>query len=227
MHDAADIEALQSGDWLRSQPEVFRNALIEAAVWREIKAGTTINHGGDAVGGMWGVARGQVDMSSALSTADSPIADIHLPGRWGGTGPIFGKPRAADGTVRVASLIAFVPLPRLQVLLHQNPEWWQCLGQLAIEYAYRYGGATGDLLIRDSRLRCIAVLLRLADCRHHDPLRPPNIFLSQIDFAAAVNMARHTAGEVLRQLRAAGHIELGYCSVTIRDAAALRAMVDG
>jgi hypothetical protein len=40
-------------------------------------------------------------------------------------------------------------------------------------------------------------------------------------------MSRYPAGEVLRELDALGHIELGYRQVTILDAPALRSIVDG
>lgn len=218
---------LQSGEWISRQPEAFRIALLGILNWREVEAGTTINHAGDYDGGMWGVARGQVDLCAALSVADTPVSDIHLPGHWGGTGPIFGRPRAANGTVRTASLIAFAPLPKLQALLRDHPEWWECLGQLAIEYAFRYGGAVGDLMIRDARQRCIAVLLRLADARRTDPATSTTIILSQGDLAAAANMSRLPAGAVLRELDALGFIEHHYRQITIRNPAALRAIVEG
>lgn len=227
MHDATDMLRLQSGGWIGRQPEAFRAALSDILIWREVEAGGTINHAGDDDGGMWGVARGQVDLCVALSVSDSPLSDIDLPGQWGGTGPIFGRPRAANGTVRTASLIAFAPLPKLQAMLRGHPEWWECIGQLAIEYAFRYGGAVGDLMIRDARRRCIAVLLRLADCRRTDAAVLPTIILSQGDLAAAANMSRLPAGAVLRELDELDFIDLGYRQITIRNAAAMRAIVEG
>jgi hypothetical protein len=46
-------------------------------------------------------------------------------------------------------------------------------------------------------------------------------------YAAAANMSRHPVGEVLRELDRLGFIDLGYAQVTIRNATALRALVDG
>lgn len=227
MVDPADIARLLSGEWISRQPEAFQRALLDIVVWRHVEAGTTINHAADDAGGIWGLAHGQIDIASALGEPGSPVGDVYLPGQWAGIGPIFGRPRGADGSARIASLVAMVPLPRLQTLLRNNPGWWECVGQLATYMSFRYGGATGDLLIRDSRQRCIAVLLRLADCRHRDPATPTTIILNHADLAAASNMSRHPAGEVLRELDALGLIDLGYGKVTIRDAAALRAIVDG
>lgn len=227
MADAVDIARVLSGEWISRQPDAFQRALIDIVVWRQVEAGTTINHATDEAGGIWGLARGQIDVASALSEPGSPVGDLYLPGQWAGIGPIFGRPRGADGTARVASLVAMVPLQRLQALLYGNPGWWECLGQLATDLTFRYGGVIGDLLIRDARQRCIAVLLRLADCRHRDPATPPTIILNHAGLAAASNMSRHPAGEVLRELDSLGLIALGYGRVTIIDAAQLRAIVDG
>jgi CRP-like cAMP-binding protein len=227
MADAADIARVLSGDWIGRQPAAFQQALLDIVIWRHVDAGTTINHAADEAGGIWGLAQGQIDIASALGEPGSPVGDMYLPGQWAGIGPIFGRPRGADGTARIASLVAMVPLPRLQALLRNHPGWWEYVGQLATHMSFRYGGAVGDLLIRDSRQRCIAVLLRLADCRHRDPATPTTIILNHADLAAASNMSRHPAGEVLRELDALGLIDLGYGKVTIRNAPALRAVVDG
>ncbi len=223
----AAAQLLTRDGWLGHQPTAFQAALLDIVIWRHVEAGTTINYAGDADGGIWGVAQGQLDMISAVSAVDSPVADIHLPGSWGGMAPLLGRTRVSNGTARIPTLMAVVPLSRLQQLLGQHPEWWECIAQLAMDFAVHYGGATGDLLIRDSRQRCIAVLLRLADCRHVDRAMPPTIIISHGDLAAASNMSRHPAGEVLRELDALGHIDLGYRQVTILDALALRAIADG
>ena len=225
MADRADIARLKSG-WLGRQPATFQSALIADVTWRHADVGTTINLAGEEVGGIWGIAKGQIDIVSAIGVAESPIADIHLPGTWGGMAPLYGRARVSNGTVRVPALVASVPLIRLKSLLSSHPEWWECIGQLTMEFAVRYGGATGDLLIRNSRQRVIAVLLRLADCRQCDPVTPPTIILSHNDLAAAANMSRHLAGETLRELADQQLIELGYRQVTIIKAAALRALVD-
>lgn len=225
MADLADIERLQCG-WLGRQPVAFQSALLDAVTWRQADVGATVNLAGEQNGGIWGIARGQVDIVSALGVADSPIADIHLPGTWGGMAPLLGRARASNGTVRVPTLLANVPMSRLKAILGAHPEWWECITQLTMDFALRYGGSTGDLLIRDSHQRLVAVLLRLADCRHRDRLTCTTIVLSQSDLAAAANMSRHLAGETLRDLQEKQLIGLGYREITIHDAAAMRAIVD-
>lgn len=227
MPNPIDISRLRDEGWLGRQPAAFQSALLDAVIWRPVEAGTSINLAGDESGGIWGIAGGQIDIISGLGPADSPIADIHLPGTWGGFAPVFGRRRVANGTARVPSLLAMVPLDRLKDMLVRNPLWWEYVGQLAMDYAVRYGGATGDFLIQNSRQRCIATLLRLANCRYSDPLAPATIILSHGDLAAATNMSRSPTGELLRELQTLGLIELGYRQITIRNAPTLRAIVDG
>lgn len=223
------VELLRRIGWLSSQPSAFQQALLDAGDWRQVKPGTTINRGGDENGGVWGIASGQMNMTSVLGTSSSPVADIQLPGSWGGFGPIFRRPRGADATARLPSLILFVPQLRLERVLNNHPVWWRAMGELAAGTAFRYGGSLGDTLIRDTRERCAALLLRLGDCRRRDNELglPVTIICSQDEFAALANLSRQGAGIVLRQLADAGMISLGYRAINILDAGAMRALLDG
>ena len=90
-------------------------------------------------------------------------------------------------------------------------------------------GAADDLLIRDHVKRSVAVLLRLAGCRYRTPdgATATEVDVSQEDFAAMTNLARTTAGAVLRNLEASGCLEVSYRRVRILAPDALRAMLEG
>jgi CRP-like cAMP-binding protein len=195
--------------------------------WREVSANTTINRAGDDIGGVWGIAAGQIDLTSALGAEDSPIADIQMPGSWGGIGPLFGRQRGANATAPVPSLIFVVPQARLNRLLAEHPVWWRSMGELAADLAFRYAGGLGDMLIGNAQKRCIAILTRLADCRREDPILglPVSIACSQERFASIANMSGSAVGEVLRELRRRKLIDLGYRTITIIDAGGLRRLI--
>lgn len=228
MNIFAGERVLRGTGWLGRQPAGFQDALLRAGIWRDVAPQTTINRGGDEDGGVWGIAAGQINLTSALGASSSPVADIQLPGSWGGFGPIFRRPRAADAVAAVPSLVLLVPQARLQRILAENPAWWQALGELAADFAFRYGGGLGDTLIPDTRQRCAALLLRLGDCRWRDNDLgvPVTINCSQDTFASMANLSRQGAGVVLRQLAGAGFIRLQYKSITIVEAAAMRKLVD-
>ncbi len=67
---------LTSDGWFSRQPAAFQAALAEIIQPRVVTAGTIFNRGGDEAGGIWGLVRGQIDVSSAVSDLESPLADI-------------------------------------------------------------------------------------------------------------------------------------------------------
>ena len=221
-------QLLRRFGWLSRQTVAIQQALFDAGDWRQVKPGTTINRGGDENGGIWGIASGQMNMTSVLGTSSSPVADIQLPASWGGFGPIFRRPRGADATARLLSLVLFVPQLRLEQVLNEHPAWWKAMGELAADTSFRYGGSLADTMIRDTRERCAAVLLRLGDCRRRDNELglPVTVVCSQDEFAAMANLSRQRAGMALRQLADADTISLGYRAINILDAGAMRALLD-
>ncbi len=56
---------------------------------------------------------------------------------------------------------------------------------------------------------------------------PIEVDVSQEDFAALTNLARTTAGTVLRTFEAAGHLDVSYRRIRILSPDALRAMLEG
>lgn len=90
-------------------------------------------------------------------------------------------------------------------------------------------GAADDLMIRDHVKRSVAVLLRLGGCRYLTPPGETSIEVdaSQEDFATMTNVARTTAGAVLRKFEAAGYLKVSYRCVRILAPDAPRAMLEG
>jgi hypothetical protein len=73
----------------------------------------------------------------------------------------------------------------------------------------------------------IAVLLRVAGCRYAGRNAPAvKIHFTQEQLAAAANISRYPTGTILRELAAAGLVELGYGTITVMKPTLLRAMVE-
>ena len=79
-----------------------------------------------------------------------------------------------------------------------------------------------DMLIRDSRRRCLAALLRVADCRTGGT-EPTTAELSQDELAAMANLSRQTTCPILREFADAGLVTDGSRNIVLHDMAALRA----
>lgn len=217
---------MRRGGWLSRAPAAFQDAILARCQWSRIGAGTALTHGGDREGGMYGIASGAVDVTPAVGPADLPIINIARAPYWFGILPVaLGAPRAVGITTREPCDVALVPRAALAALLSAQPEWWQLLTAQALEHFNIAAQCAADLLIPDSRRRCIAVLLRAAGQRGGDA--PGNdAGVSQNELAAMANMSRQTTGNILRGLAAEGLVDLGYRSIVLRDVAALKALLD-
>ena len=81
-----------------------------------------------------------------------------------------------------------------------------------------------DLTRQSSEARAVAMLLRLAGCRHMDPpdIADLEIRMSQADMAAMAVMSRNTFNAIIGRLVELGLLELGYRSIRLLKPAALR-----
>jgi CRP-like cAMP-binding protein len=79
-------------------------------------------------------------------------------------------------------------------------------------------------MIRDHFKRFTAVLLRLGNCRQVSPRngQPVEVDISHEDLAHMANVARTTAGAILREMEAHGYVSLAYRRIEIRAPDALR-----
>ena len=102
------------------------------------------------------------------------------------------------------------------------------MGLLAVDYGNTAINVAADLMIRDTRRRCAASLLRIANCRFESPEDADQVDapLSQDELAALSNMSRTTISTILRDLENDGLIKLGYRSVTVIHPGRLRALAD-
>jgi CRP-like cAMP-binding protein len=215
--------------WLRRTPREFAEAFIAHCHWRSFAPGTGIQHAGEEGGIVAGIAHGSAALTTSLSTPDSPVLHVMHPGDWFGYMPLF-LPGARPNSLVARSdvTIAVLSQPELEAFLAPHPHWWRHIGTLAAVHANLATAIAADMMIRDSNRRCAAALLHVANCRRGEPPSAPVLGapLSQEELAAIANLSRTSVSSILRELEADGLIELGYRTVTLRDPARLRALVD-
>ncbi len=141
------------------------------------------------------------------------------------------SPTSPDGSAsqsRGSSEVLHLPLPAIREIVAADPVAWRYFGLAAVAHNDTAIGAADDLLIRDHVKRSVAVLLRLGGCRYGTPrgTRPIEVDVSQDDFATMTNMARTTAGTVLRKLEAEGSVKVSYRRVRILEPDALRKVLE-
>jgi CRP-like cAMP-binding protein len=215
--------------WLSLLPADVRDAVLSIARIRRFSAGSAIFSAGDPPGGIHGVAFGVVALVYPDRASEMTLVHLTQPGTWlGQVSLLTEEPRRVTAQARSDVATCYVPLPPLRALLEANPQWWRLISLISVENLDLAIGGAEDLMLRDNDRRCIATLLRLCGCRFEDP--DPSLAaaapVTQDELAAMANLSRNKAGEVLRSLEERGLITLGYRTVTIRQGAQLRGMVD-
>jgi CRP/FNR family transcriptional regulator, cyclic AMP receptor protein len=214
-----------SRGWLRRTPASFQRAVLDRCLLEQCKSGTLIYSIGDEPGGMFGIVSGSLAISMAPRELGPYTAHFALPGSW------FGEAAAFTRQPRMIGLIAtrdtellHLPLQAIDEIVRCDPSAWRLFGLLTIEHLDNAIGGSDDLMIRDHLKRFVAVLLRMGNCRIVSPRkrRPIEIDISHEDLANMANVARTTAGAILRELEADGHLALSYRRISILAPDALR-----
>lgn len=212
--------------WLASTPDGFQSAILERCIWQRVEPHVTLTHGGDAEGGMVGLVSGAVSIISAIGPSDTPVAHVARAPFWFGERPAMGdRARTITVVTRTVCDIVLLPQNAINTVIATNPGWWRLVGLLTLDGVLLLTQIATDLLIADSRRRCVAVLLRVAGCRTEGNERC-DAGIGQDELAAMANMSRQTTGTILRGLQVLGALELGYRTISVTDPAALRAIVD-
>jgi CRP-like cAMP-binding protein len=218
-------EIVSSKGWLRHTTPSFRSAVLERCLLEHFGARTPIYAIGDEPGGLYGLVEGGLGISIAPRELGPYTAHFAMPGTWFGEVAVFTRqPRKVGLTATRQTTMLHLPLHRVDEIVDHDPAAWRSFGLLALEHLDLAMGGTDDLMIRSHVKRFVAVLLRLGDCRVTTPAngRPIDIDLNHEELAYMANVARTTAGAILRQLEADGCVKLSYRRICILAPNALR-----
>ena len=220
-------EALSQFGWLSRVPEDFRTAILDETVFREARPDTALTRIGDERGDLVCIARGSAEIQ--FTTPHPEACAIHLvhAGFWSGCEPLLGKRRYTSMRASTAVLWGIVPQPRLERLLHEQPQWWRHIASLIVDLNSLLTMCFADLTLQSTEVRAIALLLRLGDCRHSDPPTGgrTEIQISQDILSAMSAMSRNTFNTIMGRLAERDLIAIGYRRIHIKNPAALRAIV--
>jgi CRP-like cAMP-binding protein len=227
--DTQDAAAYLAGSgWLASTTPEFTNAILDMVQWRRFGPGDSIIHAGDSNADLLGLAMGTASLTSSLGAADAPIAHIVTAPFWFGYAPLINhRSRILSTTARSPVLVAQIRQGALRQLLADNPGWWQYIAVLSQTGTETALNIATDLMIRSSRRRCAATLLRIAGCRFEDRPPPAIAWTNQEELGGIANMARSTLNLILGDLEGDGFISRGYNQIILHNPAALRAIADG
>jgi CRP-like cAMP-binding protein len=212
--------------WLRHMPVQFRRAVLERCRLEQFAHGKPVYSVGDEPGGMYGIVTGCLSISVAPEEEEGPyVAHFAMPGTWFGEAAAFTRqPRRVGLTASRDSELLHLPLHAIDQIVGRDPRAWRYFGLVTIAHLDLAMGGSDDLMIRDHVKRFTAVLLRLGNCRRVSPRngQPVEVDISHEDLAHMANVARTTAGAILRELEAKGHVALSYRRIDILAPDALR-----
>ena len=219
--------ALAGDRVIQTLPEAPRRALLERLMTQRVRAGEWIYRLGDPAGGIYFICDGGMRVEIATGALDTFIAHYIPAGLW------FGEPSAITGQPRMVGVIAaqnsellHISLPSLNQVIAAHPELLRHLASITQMYLRTAIGAIADLMIRDTDMRFIAILLRLAGIRDNEKAAGRyDVFFSQEEIAAMANVARTTANTILGKLQRDGLLEITYRRIAIVDGARLRKMI--
>ena len=216
--------------WLSLTPASFQRDVLNRCFLVRFEAGESIYVVGDPPGGMFGLVSGGVSVSIAPGERGPYFEHFAQPGTWmGEAAAITGQPRRVGLSATREAELLHLPLQEIHEIVDRNPEAWRLFALITIGHLDMAIGASDDLMIRDHVKRCLAVLLRLGGCRQASPAdrSPIEVDVSQEEMAVLSNVARTTAGAVLRKLEATGYLEQSYRRIRILAPDALRGMLQG
>jgi len=214
--------------WLRHTPVSFRSAVLDRCRLEQFVAGTPVYSVGDKAGGMYGVVSGTLGISVAPGDHGPYTAHLAMSGAWFGEAAAFTRqPRRVGLTATRDTELLHLPLHAIDEIVRRDPGAWRFFGLITIGQLDVAIGGSDDLMTRDHIKRFVAVLLRLANCRYVSPRTglPIEIDISHEDLAHMANVARTTAGSILRKLESDGLLALSYRCISILKPDALRKLL--
>ena len=214
----AACEIARSKGWLSHTPTSFQSAVLDRCRLAQYKAGTPVYSVGDKPRGMFGIVAGCLGISAARGEQGHCTAHFAMPGSWFGEVSAFTRKPERVGliTTRDTELL-HLPLRAIDEIVRRDPAAWRLFGLVTIDHLDLAMGGSDDLMIRDHFKRFVAVLLRLANCRHVNPRDGLliEVGISHDDLAHMANVARTTAGAILRRLETEGSVALAYRRIVV------------
>ena len=222
-----ETDLLRQSGWLSKAPVGFQDTVLARGHRSTFAAGKILYDIDDPPGGMFGVASGTASVTTISPGGVSKLSHILRPGEWFGVASILVRePRRVRIEAQVPLKTFVLPVREIDAILGDAAGGhvaWQQFARLMIANSDLAVGVARDLMIRDSTMRCFAVILRLSGYRHSLAVREehPELEMAQEDLAFLSNLSRNAVGSILRQLEQEKVIEIAYRRIRLLKPSAL------
>ena len=206
---------LEERGWLSERAPDVSARLRNIAQVRIYRQGEPLYIVGEPPRGVYGIARGALDISIPREDRQEIVIHRAQSGFWIGDLALFsGQPRLVTVTAAAETVAAYLPKARLAQLLELYPDLIADFYVLS----HRNVATTLQLIANLSIPRAEArIALRLLIYDQRQSSTPDWIPLSQEKLAELTALSLPTVQRTLRRLEEAGLLELGYGRLRVRD----------
>ena len=208
--------ALLERGWLSRQPAAFQDEVIARGMAQVFAPGSPVYLFGGPPGGIYGLIRGVLNVSTAPSHAAPRFIQLGIVGAWAGEGPFLtGEPRRAEMVAIEECLMWHLPLEAMNQMAARDPEAIKRFAAITIGHFDVLTRVIDNLLIPQADRRIASVLNRTAW------LVAPTVPISQADLGGMANASRKQVNAALARFAARGWVSHSYRAIRVLDAAAL------
>jgi len=223
------LRILRQGTWFSELPVPLQEAIVRGSVVRSFDKGQVLSLEDSPPKGLFVVLEGRVRVVRTLPGGEEALYHIGEPGFWFGELALVAMRKTvvsiiADTTTRAMVL----PKPQFEHIVAAEPRY---IRHFALLLADRYATLLHILALAHGlapmdRLR--ARLAETVDLKHRDRTAadPHSLNISQSELATMIGVSRQKLNALLKELEAAGLVELGFRRIRVPDLARLRGVTD-
>ena len=202
--------------WFAALSEHQQQQLLAQAKPVQLGAGQRLFSRGDEFDGIYVLLSGALLIAGVHSSGLEALLTIVEAGDWIGEIALFDrKVRTHDATASTACQLLHLNPSALQLLVQQDPLWWQRFGQLLTEKMRLVFQALEDMSLLPASVRLARRLLML--CRLHQQDERYLIPVQQEQLGQLLSLSRQTINQLLQQLVASGVIRTSYAQIEVLD----------
>jgi CRP/FNR family transcriptional regulator, cyclic AMP receptor protein len=223
------LRVLRQGTWFANLPVPLQEAIVRGSVVRSYAKGQVLSLEDSPPKGLFVVLDGRVRVVRTLPGGEEALYHIGEPGFWVGELPLIAMRKTVVSIISDTAARAMVlPKSQFERIVEAEPRY---LRHFVLLLADRYATLLQMLahahgLAPMDRLR--ARLAETVDLKHRDRIasEPPSLNISQSELAIMIGVSRQKLNSLLKELEAAGLVELGFRRIRVPNPARLRAASD-
>src|SRR4029450_7699033 len=202
----------------------FPEAVLPSSRVKQLGAGETVFHRGDASDGIYCVLSGAVCFGAIAPSGKGSIVALAEAPQWFGEIALFdGGARTHDAWADISSTLLHLPLRHLTKILADDPARWRQLGRLLVRKLRIALSLHEDMALEPPRVRLARCLIHLLEGYGARKAAPScSVRVSQERLGMMLSLSRQTVNELLQHMEQEGVIECQRGGVRILDPGRLR-----